>query len=95
MNLSLFEDDNEMALPRQKMKDGMITVFARKEPTQDSVAKSYCSVKELSKLSDVVFYRDDGLTKPFARWMWSNKPPRRGTKKVTLNCWNWHVQWVQ
>ena len=95
MNMSLFDEHEATAhVAKTVSSNGLITVFARKEPTDDATAKKYYGKKDLDKLADVVFYRDDRLTKPFARWMWFNKPPRKGTKRVTLNCWNWSVLWV-
>lgn len=77
-----------------KMSNGLITIFARKEPTEDSIAKQYASKHALKNMKDVVFYRDAKLSIPFARWSWFNNPPRKGTQKVTLKCWNWSVEWI-
>lgn len=67
----------------------LITLYARKEPTTDSVSIQYgCKHRQ-----DVVFYQDSACTRFYARWSWFLNPPRRNTKTVTLNCWPWAIVW--
>ncbi len=44
---------------------------------------------------DVAIYRDEAMTLPFARFCWdrSNKP-KLNQKRVTLNCYEWAIQWM-
>jgi hypothetical protein len=67
----------------------MLTVYARKEPTRDTLAIQH----KLDK-KDVVFYRDEACTDRFCHWSWHLSPPRRNRKTVTLNCYRWAVKWV-
>lgn len=69
----------------------MLTLYARKEPTQDSVAKAL----GLKGKQDTVFYRDRACTQVMARKPWHQSgQPRRNSKRVTLNCYNWNLEWV-
>ncbi|WP_347990079.1 hypothetical protein [Methylomonas sp. AM2-LC] len=68
----------------------LITLFAKKEPTTDSV-----SIKHgLKHKMDTVFYRNAACTNVVARWSWDvSGCPRRGQKLVTLNCIKWSLSW--
>jgi hypothetical protein len=77
------------------MNQCLITIFARKEPTTDPVARKYLAPGYVAKLSDVVFYKDKKCSEPYARWAHHCHPPRKGQKRVTLNCWQWAVEWVE
>ena len=70
---------------------GLITLYARKEPTADSVSRAH----GLGDKQDVVLYADKECTRQKARWPWhlSNCPTRRN-KFVTLNCWRWKLEWL-
>jgi hypothetical protein len=66
------------------------TVFARKEPTTDEVAKTFGLRKK-----DTVYYHDRACRQMFARKPWYHSGhPTKSTKKVQLNCWPWALQWV-
>jgi hypothetical protein len=69
----------------------LITLFARKELTQESLSISH----GLRQKMDTVIYRDKACKEVFVRWPWhlSNCPDRR-FKRVTLNCYRWQLQWV-
>lgn len=66
-------------------------LYARQEPTQDKVIITYQSD---SKKMDTVFYKDKKALEFYALipWHHSNRPISR--KKVTLNCFNWEVEWI-
>lgn len=69
----------------------LITLYARKEPTTDQVALAHGQVHR----TDTVLYEDEACQKPKARFTWfGSTSPRRGQKRVTLNCWQWKLQWV-
>ena len=69
-----------------------IVVYARKEPTTDSVAIQHSCANE----KDVQVYHDKECTRPYARfpWYYSNIPTRRN-KYVTLDCFRYKLEWVQ
>lgn len=68
---------------------GLLPVFARREPTNDSVARAL----KIRNKKDVVFYKDAACTQFFCRWPWHQTPPRSTKKKVTLDCYQWAVNW--
>ncbi len=70
---------------------GLITVYARREPTLDSIAINH----GVKGKFDVVVYEDAECTKPKGRWSWyyTNKPTRRN-KTVMLNCFLWKLVWL-
>lgn len=73
-----------------KPSNGLITLFARKELTQDPIDKRYFSRKK-----DTVLYRDALCTDCVSTWPWHNSNcPRRNSKTVVLNCWRWSLQWI-
>lgn len=86
---------------------GLLTLYARKEPSQDSIAKG--------RYHDVVLYRkptnDDRLTDkgrrecpilpdgtqlaPCARFSWaSSAKPRQGQRTTMMNCYRWALIWL-
>lgn len=68
-----------------------LAVFARKEATTDSVSLQH----GLAHKKDVVFYKDAACTQLFARKPWHQSgQPRRTSRFVTLNCYNWALNWV-
>lgn len=69
----------------------LLTVFARREPTTDSVAIA----QGVQGKRDTVFYKDALCTQLFARKPWyQSGHPRRNSTKITLNCFPWAIQWV-
>lgn len=69
----------------------LITLFAKKEPTADSVSIQHGLEKKL----DTVIYRDQECTQVIARWPWHySNCPRRNQKRVTLDCYNWNLSWL-
>ena len=69
----------------------LLTLFARKEPTRDRIDID----RGMGHRQDTVLYRDAACTTPMARWPWHyTSCPRRGQKRVTLNCCNWALAWV-
>lgn len=69
----------------------MLTLYARKEPTQDSVLHQYAPGVQRF---DVVFYKDRSGSDRYATWEWFKTPPRLGQRTVTLNCYRWNVVWL-
>ena len=69
----------------------MLTVFARREPTVDPVAKAHgCGHKQ-----DTVFYRDAECKDVMARKPWHQSGhPRKNSRQVTLNCYRWQLNWI-
>lgn len=69
----------------------LITLYARKEPTQDPVLKAH----GLGRRRDTVIYSDAACTKPKARFSaLGSQCPRTGTTRVTINCFKWRLKWV-
>jgi hypothetical protein len=70
----------------------MLTLYARQEPTTDSILLKYYPN---TKKKDTVFYRDKECKDTYGRWSWnvSGRPTRR--KTVTLNCYKWRIKWVK
>lgn len=69
----------------------LLPLFARKEPTTDVFALAAGLKKK-----DTVYYSDAGATKLVARKPWHQSGhPRRNSKKVTLNCYSWQLNWVK
>lgn len=68
----------------------LLTLFGRREPTTDPVARAY----GLSNLSDVVLYKDPQCTRPVARYHCDHsKKPTRRNKYVMHNCFRYRLQW--
>lgn len=75
------------------MPEAMITVYARREPTADSLRWSLPGYPFGKR--DVQVYRDAECTNPFARIPWHySSCPRRAQKTIVLNCYRWRLQWV-
>jgi hypothetical protein len=70
----------------------METIYARREPSTDWYLAKYAPS---AKKMDVQTYKDQEAIKLFGRFMWYQNPPRRGTKKLTLNCYRWNVVWLK
>jgi hypothetical protein len=69
----------------------LITLYARKEPTVDSVATS-----RGMKRFDAALYEDKDCTKPSARWPWFySSCPRFGQRTVRMNCALYRLVWVK
>ncbi|MFM2408552.1 MAG: hypothetical protein RL358_1294 [Pseudomonadota bacterium] len=69
----------------------LLSLYARKEPTTDSVSIMFGFKKKL----DVVLYKDRECTKPEARWRWDlSNCPRHGQKTAMYNCCRWNLVWV-
>lgn len=67
-----------------------LKLFARKEPTADTVAIQY----GLPRKQDTVLYRNAECTQVVARWPWYHSNcPRSGQKRVMLNCYQWKLAW--
>jgi hypothetical protein len=72
----------------------LIRVFARYEPTTDPIAKANLCRADLARAKDVAIYRDAAATQRMTRFTCDSRRPNRRTKLVTLNCWNWALQWL-
>ena len=68
------------------------TIYVRREPTTDSVARRYCPT---SSHMDWVFYGSAEATTPVARvpWYYSNGP-RRSRKTYVINCFRYRLVWL-
>lgn len=67
-----------------------IMLYARKEPTVDTLARAL----GLGHKLDVVLYKDPACSEFYARWSWHLGPPRLGRKFVMLNCYRWAIAWI-
>lgn len=70
----------------------MQTLYARREPTNDTVLLKY---KPGSKRKDVVFYVDKGCTQFYARIPWYHTNCPRTRTRVTFNCNSFAVEWIK
>ena len=57
----------------------MLTLYARREPTTDSLARKYAPN---AKLNDVVFYRDQNAIRFYARQMWDGTLPAKMDTRI-------------
>jgi hypothetical protein len=70
----------------------MLKKYARQEITTDSYTlRAYPKTKK----KDTVFYNDRECTEFYCLipWYHNNIPISR--KRVTLNCFNWEIEWVK
>lgn len=74
-----------------KTMTGLLTLYARREPTVDVVSIQH----GLAHKQDVVLYRDKECKQPKGRMCWHYSGlPRRNSRSVMLNCFRWNLQWV-
>lgn len=75
----------------------MNTLYARREPTTDSVTLKYVPERQRRQPQwlDVVLYADAEGKRPVARYPnhYSNKP-RRGQRQVNYNCDRCRLEWL-
>lgn len=70
------------------------TLYARKEPTNDSVFLGYKTAKDRMQY-DVVFYSDAEATQRRYRCPWHNPNiPTRRNKYQSINSVRWQLQWL-
>lgn len=68
----------------------LLTLFAKKEPTVDVISTHYGQARK----QDTVLYRDARCADVVARWPWQYSTcPRRGQRRVVLNCYRWDLSW--
>lgn len=73
------------------LTNGLLTLFARREPTADPVDKTL----GLAHKKDVVLYSDRECTKRACVIPWHfSGLPRRNSKFVMFNCWRWNLEWA-
>ncbi len=72
------------------------TVYARHEPTDDSVAIQHLDPKTLATCKDVVIYHDRNCSSRYARfpWFYNLSKPTRRNRFVTLNCFRYRLVWI-
>jgi hypothetical protein len=81
------------ARQKRALRSGLITVYARREPTRDTVAQARAPK---NRWKDVVIYRDPACTQLFAVFpWWVAKRPTRASSRVMLNCYWWALNWLQ
>lgn len=82
---------SETGRSKRKHLASLLPVYARKEPTTDSFARN----AGLKNKLDTVIYRDEQCTKVFVRYFWyRSDAPRRSKSRITLNCFNWNLFWL-
>ncbi|HJP90866.1 MAG TPA: hypothetical protein VJ875_02860 [Pyrinomonadaceae bacterium] len=71
------------------------TLYARREPTNDTVAIQYLDAKTLASCNDVIIYHDPDCSRFYANfpWFYNSKPDRRN-RYVTLNCFRYRLVWL-
>ena len=69
----------------------LITLYARYEPTTDSVALAH----GVKGKRDVCLYEDREATIPKARFPWHHSgKPTKASKQCMLNCYKWNLEWL-
>lgn len=82
---------SETGRSKRKHLASLLPVYARKEPTTDSFARK----AGLKNKLDTVIYRDKECTEVFVRYFWyRSSAPRRSTSRITLNCFDWNLFWL-
>jgi len=78
------------------MLANQFTVYARHEPTTDSVAIQYLDARTLATCKDVVVYHDRHCRSFFATFPWHyyKSKPTRQNRYVILNCFRYRLIWV-
>jgi hypothetical protein len=73
---------------------GLITLYARKEPTTDSTTLAHPEFTKGNE-QDIVLYSNAEATEQKCRfpWYYSTKPDRRN-KTVMFNCHRWRLEWL-
>jgi hypothetical protein len=71
-------------------------VYARHEPTDDSVAIQHLDAKTLAMCKDVIIYHDRKCRRFYANFPWFYNPskPTRRNRYVTINCFRYRLVWV-
>ena len=72
------------------------TVYARHEPTNDSVAIKHLDAKTLATCKDVIIYHDRKCHRFYANfpWFYNQSKPDRRNRYVTVNCFRYKLVWV-
>lgn len=87
-----------LSAPDDDKSPVLLPVYLRKEPTTDPAFLAYVEasgfIPNPSVHYDVVAYHDRTAQQERARWPWHSTKPTRANKRLTLNCWNWHVIWL-
>jgi len=79
---------------RQKrvVQSGLVTVYARREPTRTTVAREHAPK---NRWRDVVIYRDSACTQLFGFFpFWVSRRPTRASRRFMLNCYWWAIKWL-
>ena len=71
----------------------MLTIYARKEPTNDRQYFSSLGIKNTT-VEDVCFYYDESATMFAGRRMWHYAPIRKDKKTIMLNCMKYNLVWL-
>jgi hypothetical protein len=72
------------------------TLYARHEPTNDSVAIRYLDATTLATCKDVIIYHDRDCRHFYANFpfFYNQSKPDRRNRYVTLNCFRYKLVWV-
>jgi len=78
------------------MTDITFTVYARQEPTDDSIAIKYLDTKTLATCKDVIIYHDRKCKRFYANfpWFYNLSKPTRRNRYITINCFRYNLVWV-
>lgn len=76
----------------EKATSSLLTLFARYEPTTDSVALAH----QVKGKRDVCLYKDEAATQLQGRYPWyMSGKPTRASKTCMLNCYRWRLVWLE
>ena len=74
----------------------LLTIYWKREPTTDEVAKKYLTPKQLKRCKDTVFYKDRHATQFYARLPWDYKGhPTKRTQTRILNCYKFQLERIE
>jgi hypothetical protein len=90
--LSMNQQDASPGRQKRVAQSGLITVYARREPTRDTVARKQAPK---NRWLDVVIYRDLACTQLVGVFpWWATKRPTRASRRIMLNCYWWALNWL-
>lgn len=72
----------------------LITLYARREPTTDTVCKQYLPPKLLKAATDIQLYYDPDCTRPAVRYRYGMRRPTRSSRTVVHNCNRYALEWL-
>lgn len=71
------------------------TLYAKKVPTDDATLKKYDPIY-FAKKEDLALFKDKDCKIEVARYPWHySNAPRKNSKSVNRNCFNYNLVWIE